>query len=205
MEDQTNLLYLWALIQRLTMKFYLQIFWSFFKIGAFTFGGGYAMIPLIQREVVNRRKWLEEEEFVDMLAVAQSLPGPISLNTAVFVGNKVKGVPGSLVSSLGIILPSFVVILLIAMVFTEFKENPGVERVFKGIRPAVVALIAAPLWKMGKSAGITRKTLWIPVLAALFIWLVGVSPVYIVMGAIAGGIVYCLFRLKKTGGDNGGV
>lgn len=169
---------------------YWQLFWSFFKIGAFTFGGGYAMIPLIQREVVERKKWLGESEFMDMLAIAQSVPGPIALNTAVFVGNKKRGVRGSLFSSLGIILPSFIIILLIALVFTEFKNNPGVERVFKGIRPAVVALIAAPLWKMGKAAGVTWKTLWIPIVAALLIWLVGVSPIYIVIAAILGSIGY---------------
>ncbi len=179
------------------MKFYLQLFWSFFKIGAFTFGGGYAMIPLIQKEVVDRKKWLAEGEFMDMLAIAQSVPGPISLNTAVFVGNKVRGKKGSLVTSLGIILPSFIVILLIAIVFTEFKNNPGVERVFKGIRPAVVALIAAPLWNMGKAAGVTWKTLWIPAVAAVLIWLLGVSPVYIVMLAIAGGIIYYGYKRRR--------
>lgn len=179
------------------MKFYLRLFWAFFKIGAFTFGGGYAMIPLIQREVVHRKKWLAEEEFIDMLAIAQSVPGPISLNTAVFVGNKVKGIKGSLVASLGIILPSFIVILLIALVFTEFKDNPGVERVFKGIRPAVVALIAAPLWNMGKKAGIGWKTIWIPVGSALVIWLGGISPVYVVMAAMTGGLAWYLFYLKK--------
>lgn len=179
------------------MKFYFQLFWVFFKIGAFTFGGGYAMIPLIQREVVNRKKWLEEGEFIDMLAIAQSVPGPVSLNTAVFVGNKLKGKRGSVVSSAGIILPSFVVILLIALVFTEFKENPGVERVFKGIRPAVVALIAAPLWGMGKSAGVTWKSLWIPVTAALLIWGAGLSPIYVVIIAITGGIVYYAYKRKK--------
>lgn len=181
------------------MKFYFQMFWAFFKIGAFTFGGGYAMIPLIQREVVDRKKWLGESEFIDMLAIAQSVPGPISLNTAVFVGNKIKGIKGSLITSLGIILPSFIVILLIAMVFTEFKHNPGVERVFKGIRPAVVALIAAPLWKMGKSAGVTWRTLWIPVAATLVIWLLGISPIYVVIVAILGGIGFYLFKLKRTG------
>lgn len=181
------------------MKLYLQLFWSFFKIGAFTFGGGYAMIPLIQKEVVSRKKWLEETEFMDMLAIAQSVPGPIALNTAVFVGNKLRKVKGSLVTSLGIILPSFIVILLIALVFTEFKNNPGVERVFKGIRPAVVALIAAPLWKMGKSAGVTWKTVWIPVVAALVIWQLGVSPVYIVILATLGGIGYYWFYLKRKG------
>ena len=131
-----------------------------------------------------------------MLAIAQSVPGPISLNAAVFVGNKKKGIWGSLASSLGIILPSFIVILLIALVFTEFKNNPGVERVFKGIRPAVVALIAAPLWNMGKSAGVTWKTLWIPVAAALVIWLLGVSPIYIVMAAILGGTVFRWYKRK---------
>ena len=102
------------------MRFYLQLFWVFFKIGAFTFGGGYAMIPLIQREVVNKRKWLEEGEFMDMLAIAQSVPGPISLNTAVFVGNKLKKKRGSLVSSLVIKLPSFIVVLLIVVLFGGF-------------------------------------------------------------------------------------
>lgn len=176
---------------------YFQLFLSFFKIGAFTFGGGYAMIPLIQAEVVSKKKWLEESEFIDMLAIAQSVPGPIALNTAVFVGNKTRGKKGSIVTSLGIILPSFIVILLIALVFTEFKNNPEVERVFKGIRPAVVALIAAPLWKMGKSAGITWKTIWIPVVAALLIWLLGLSPVYIVIAAIIGGILFRLWGKSK--------
>lgn len=185
------------------MRFYFQLFWSFFKIGAFTFGGGYAMIPLIQKEVVNKKAWLAENEFIDMLAIAQSVPGPISLNTAVFVGNKMKGIKGSLFASLGIILPSFIIILLIALVFTEFKNNPGVERVFKGIRPAVVALIAAPLWKMGKSAGIKWKTLWIPVVAALVIWQLGLSPIYIVIAAILGGLGYYAFYLKRRNKKEG--
>lgn len=179
------------------MAIYFHLFLSFFKIGAFTFGGGYAMIPLIQKEVVSKKKWLEEKEFVEMLAIAQSVPGPISLNTAVFVGNKLKGIRGSIFSSLGIILPSFIVILLIALVFTEFKSNPGVERVFKGIRPAVVALIAAPVWNMAKSAGVNWKMLWIPVGAALIIWLAGVSPVYVVAAAIAGGLICYALKLRK--------
>ena len=134
------------------MASYWQIFISFFKIGSFTLGGGYAMIPLIQQEVVDKKGWLKENEFVEMLAIAQSAPGPIALNTAIFVGYKARGIKGVIFSSLGTILPSFIVILLIAIIFTDFKNNPGVERVFKGIRPAVVALIAAPLYKMGKSA-----------------------------------------------------
>lgn len=116
------------------MASYWQIFISFFKIGSFTLGGGYAMIPLIQQEVVDKKGWLKESEFVEMMAIAQSAPGPIALNTAIFVGYKARGIKGVIFSSLGTILPSFIVILLIAIIFTDFKNNPGVERVFKGIR-----------------------------------------------------------------------
>ena len=176
------------------MREYWELFLSFLKIGAFTFGGGYAMIPIIRNEVVIKKRWLENDEFMDLLAIAQSLPGPISLNTAVFVGNKRKGIKGSIFTSLGIILPSFVIILLIAIVFTQFKDNPIIERIFKGIRPAVVALIFTPLLSLGKSAKITWKTIWIPILAAFLIWKLGVSPIYIVVGAIIAGI---LLKLKK--------
>ena len=172
------------------MASYWQIFISFFKIGSFTLGGGYAMIPLIQQEVVDKKGWLKENEFVEMLAIAQSAPGPIALNTAIFVGYKARGIKGVIFSSLGTILPSFIVILLIAIIFTDFKNNPGVERVFKGIRPAVVALIAAPLYKMGKSAGVTRKTIIFPVIAALLVWVLNLSPIYIIIAAILGGLLY---------------
>ena len=168
----------------------LQLFWTFFKIGAFTLGGGYAMIPLVQREVVDNRRWLGEEEFLDLIALAQSAPGIIAVNTAVFVGYKVGGWPGLILSVLGATLPSFLIILLIASFFTQFRDYPAVEAVFKGIRPAVVALIAAPLYKMAKSAKVTWKNLWIPVAAALLIWLAGVSPVVIIIVAIAGGLFW---------------
>ena len=158
------------------------------------------MIPLIQKEVVDRKGWLQEHEFVEMLAIAQSAPGPIALNTAIFVGYKARGGSGVLFSSLGIILPSFIIILLVAMVFTEWKNHPGVERVFKGIRPAVVALIAAPLWRMGKSAGVTAKSVLIPVGVAFLIWQFQWSPIYFIVAAIVGGILYgkwSMNRLKK--------
>ena len=179
------------------IKSYWELFITFFKIGAFTFGGGYAMIPIMRNEVVNKKKWMEDAVFMDMLAIAQSMPGPIALNTALFVGNKRNGFKGSLFSGLGVILPSFIVILLIAIVFTQFKDNPVIERIFKGIRPAVVALIAAPLIGMGKSAGITWKTLWIPIAVALLVWLLGISPMYIIVGAIIIGLAYFwFFKLK---------
>ncbi len=179
------------------MKFYWQLFITFFRIGSFTFGGGYAMIPLIEKEVVDKRKWIAEREFVDMLAMAQSAPGVMAINTAVFVGYKLKGVKGSIVTALGAALPSFVVIVLIAMFFVDFRHNPTVDKIFKGIRPAVVALIAAPLWRMAKSAGITYKTVIIPIAAALLIWLAKVPPAYVVGAAILGGLLYGILRKKS--------
>jgi len=178
---------------------YWQLFSSFFRIGSFTLGGGYAMIPLIQHEVVEKRKWMEEEEFIDMVAMAQSAPGVIAINTSIFVGYKLKGVKGSITCALGSALPSFLIILTIAICFTSFADNPVVERIFKGIRPAVVALIVAPLWKMSKAAKLTWKTAFIPIVAALLIWQLNVSPILIVMVAIVVGIiVHCyLSPLKK--------
>lgn len=178
------------------MKKYWELFAIFFKIGAFTFGGGYAMIPLIRNEIVQKKAWMSDEEFMDMLAIAQSMPGPIALNTALFVGNKNMGFKGSLFSGLGIILPSFIVILLIAIVFTQFKDNSIVERIFKGIRPAVVALIAAPLLGLSKSAGINWKNIWIPLVVALSVWLLDVSPVYIVLAAIILGLIHYVYTLQ---------
>ena len=132
------------------MSFYFEAFKIFFKIGAFTIGGGYAMVPLIEDEVVNKKKWIEQDDFLDLLAIAQSAPGILAVNIAIFVGYRLRGVKGSLVTSLGSILPSFLMILAIALFFSAYKDNPYVEKVFKGIRPAVVALIAAPVFRMGK-------------------------------------------------------
>lgn len=168
----------------------LQLFWTFFKIGAFTLGGGYAMIPLVQREVVDHRCWMGEEEFLDLIALAQSAPGIIAVNTAVFVGYKIAGRRGVVMSVLGATLPSFLIILLIAMCFKHFRDNPHVEAAFKGIRPAVVALIAAPLYKMAKAAKVTWKNVWIPIAAALLIWLAGVNPVIVIIAAIVGGLTW---------------
>ena len=186
------------------MRLYFQLFWSFFKIGAFTLGGGYAMIALFQREVVVKKQWIEEKEFLELLAIAQSSPGPIALNTAIFTGYKTKGVWGSLVAGLGMAIPSFVAILLIVYFFTDYKEMPGVERVFKGIRPAVVALIVAPLWKMGKSAGISLKMLWIPAGVVVLIAVVGISPIYIILGTIVTALCTAIWEgrhWKRVGGQ----
>ena len=179
------------------MKKYWELFFVFFKLGAFTFGGGYAMVPLIRDEVVMRKRWIEEGEFTETLSVALSAPGPIALNCALFVGNSRFGFKGSLVAGLGVILPSFMMILLIAILFTQFKENAVVERVFKGIRPAVVALIAAPIFSLGKSAGVNLRNIWIPAAVTFAVWWLGVSPIYIVLTAILLGVLHLMWLKRK--------
>lgn len=160
-------------------------------------GGGYAMFPLIERDIVQNRKWIDPKEFIDMLALAQAAPGVIAINTAIFVGYKIKGVKGSLVTALGCALPSFLIILLIAMVFTDIKDNNMVNRIFKGIRPAIVALIAAPVWNMAKAANVTWKTAFIPIGAALLIGALDLSPILVIAVAIVGGIGHGVWKQKK--------
>ena len=168
----------------------LKLFSTFSKIGLFTIGGGYAMIPLIERDVVERNRWVEKEEFLDLLAVAQSSPGVFAVNIAIFIGYKIRGVRGAVAASLGSILPSVVCILLIALFFQNFRHYKVVENIFLGLRPAVVALIAAPVFSVARSAKITRTIVWIPLLSALLIVAFGVSPIYIILAAGVGGFVY---------------
>lgn len=171
------------------MRKYLEMFLSFFKIGAFTLGGGYAMLPLIEKEVVDKKQWIDRDTFLDMLALAQSAPGPIAINTAVFVGYKIAGITGMIFTVLGSVLPSFFIILIIASFFVGIKNNVYVERAFKGIRPAVVALIAAPVIRLSQSAKINRKTVIIPIISAALV-VIGISPIYIIIAAAVLGIIY---------------
>lgn len=170
---------------------YLKLFISFFKIGAFTFGGGWAMIPLIEREVVDKQNWIKREDFVDALAIAQSLPGVLAVNISILIGNKLRGLKGCLTATLGTILPSFLIILAIAIWFVQTYDNPVFERIFKGIRPAVVALIVSPVFSTAKTARINIKTVIIPIIVALSIWLGGISPIWFVLLGAIGGILYC--------------
>jgi len=175
------------------MKLLWQIFYTFAKIGTFTFGGGYAMLPLIQREVVERKKWVLVEEFVDMIAVAQATPGILAVNIAILTGYRIRKNRGSMVAVIGAILPSFVTILLIAVFFRNFQDNIYVAKMFKAIRPVVVALIAVPVFTTARSVGINLKTVIIPIAAAFLIWYWGVSPVYVVLGAIVFGLIWGRF------------
>lgn len=169
-------------------RLYLKLFWTFFKIGAFTFGGGWAMISIIEREIVDKNHWINKEEFLDLLAVSQSLPGILAVNISVSIGDKLRGFKGSAVAALGTILPSFMIILLIAIFLTPdiIKNNPVVSKIFMGIRPCVVALIIAPVLTSAKAAKINLRTVWIPVIVAALIY-VGWNPiVFILLGGVGG-------------------
>lgn len=179
------------------MNIYLEAFGIFFKIGAFTIGGGYAMVPLIENEIVKKRKWIAQDDFMDLLAISQSAPGILAVNISIFIGYKLKGIRGSIITALGTVLPSFIIILAIALFFHNFKDNVIVERIFKGIRPAVVALIAAPTFTMAKSARINRYNMWIPVVSALLIWLLGFSPIWIIITAGIGGFLWGQWKRRR--------
>lgn len=165
-----------------------ELFAAFFRIGLFTFGGGFAMIPLIEREVVIRNKWVERRDFVDLLTIAQSAPGPIALNSAAFVGYKSRGYIGALVSIAGIILPSFVIILVVAIFFASIRDNAVVDAAFKAMRPVVVALILQPTITLAKG----MHPLMIVVLVAslaMFV-LLELSPLYLIVAAAVGAVVW---------------
>lgn len=174
---------------------YLRLFTTFFKIGLFSFGGGFAMIPLIQREVIEKHKWIEEKEFLDMLVLAQSTPGPIAVNTSVFVGYKTAGVLGAVAATLGTILPSFIVILLLALFFAEVRENRYVDAAFRAMRPAVVALIVAPL--MGLVKGMKWYLACVAAVVAIAVWYFGASPIYFISAGVAVGVVVAIVNGRK--------
>ena len=176
------------------MKILMDMFITFFKIGAFTLGGGYAMLPIIQKEVVEKKKWIGETEFLDMVAISQSAPGPLAVNISAFVGQKMKGLMGLITSTLGAILPSFIIIILVASVFLGIENSPVVQRVSQGIRPAVVALIAVPVISMGKTAKVNKKNFIIPLSAAVLVAVFKITPIYVILGAAAIGILDVLRR-----------
>lgn len=175
----------------------LKIFFSFFKIGLFTFGGGYTMIVMMQREISEKNKWLTHKEFLDYLSLAQASPGPMAVNTAILIGYKQRGIAGGIAGFLGSVLPSFIVLLLVAIFFSEIDNNAYVEKTFKGLRPAVVAMILYSVIVFAKN---TKKWEYpiFTVIAGIIVW--GVSPIYFILGGVLSGIVYILFKSKK--GDN---
>lgn len=181
------------------MRDYLSLIVSFFKIGILTFGGGYAMLPMIQREVVEKRGWATEQEILDYYAIGQCTPGVIAVNTATFIGNKVKGISGGFLATFGVVLPSLIIISVIAAVLTSFSDNAYVQHALSGIRVSVVVLVFYSVLKLHKNAVKDGFGWIIFVLGFLLSVVFGISPVYIVVGCGAAGVVRGILRKKKEG------
>ena len=154
------------------------------------------MIPLIEREVVDRHGWMDREEFMDQLALSQSMPGVLAVNMATGVGYRLRGVRGAVVSILGNIMMPIIFILALAIFYRYCSSNPIVEHFFMGMRPAAVALIAVPVFRMAKSAQLTWRTCWVPLAAMLLIWLLGVNPIFVILAAIAAGLLMARLEAK---------
>ncbi|MCR4910065.1 MAG: chromate transporter [Bacteroidales bacterium] len=170
-----------------------QIFGVFSKIGAFTIGGGYAMIPIIEREML-KRQWVAPEEIDDVVVLAQSAPGLLAVNMAIFAGYKIRGIRGSIAATIGAVLPSFIMILLIAMFFTAFRENAIIQRIFQGLRPVAIALILVPAVNMALKS---RTKWWAWVLTAATVVAVAflkISAVWIILAVLACALGIALIR-----------
>ncbi len=172
-----------------------DLFSTFLKIGVFTFGGGFAMIPLIEREIIQRRAWLPAKEFLDLLTIAQSAPGPIALNTAVFIGYKSRGYRGALSALLGVVVPSFTILLIVALYFNHIRDNAIVDAAFKGMRPAVIALIMAPIISLSRP--MKPLHIVVAVVAAAALWFFAFSPIYLLLASAVVGVVWAYFTTKK--------
>lgn len=157
------------------------------------------MIPLIEREMIDRRGWIARGDFLELLTLAQSAPGPIALNSAVFVGYKIAGYRGAFSAVAGVVLPSFVIILLIAIYFTDIRENRYVDAAFKGMRPAVIALIAAPILNLAR--GMVWWKIALAAIAAVIVWQLGVSPVWFIIAGAAAGILHALHDKRGPAGN----
>lgn len=179
-----------------SLKLFWQIFYGFFKIGAFTFGGGFAMLPLIKREVVTARHWLEDEEFIDILGIAQSSPGPVAVNTAVFSGYRIAGLSGAVVALLGVVMPSFIVILVLTTFLLQYQNARWLQAIFLGVRPAIFAQIIAAGIDVGKSA-LKGKFAWILAIIGFGLLLLQLHPIIVIALAALTGIIYAKFGPRE--------
>ena len=171
-----------------------KIFGVFAKIGTFTIGGGYAMIPIIEDEL-KRRNWVNPEEIDDVVVLAQSAPGLLAVNMAIFSGYKIRGLKGSIAATVGSVLPSLFIILAIAMAFTNFQDNPIVIRIFSGIRPVVVALIASPMISMARKSNKSLSAWLISVISLVLVAFLDISPIYIIITVLV--IAYSIAKIKE--------
>ncbi|MDD4032898.1 MAG: chromate transporter [Bacteroidales bacterium] len=175
------------------VKSYFSLFFSFFKIGCFTFGGGYAMIMMMQRELVDKKKWTSEEEFLNYLSLAQSSPGPMAINTAILIGYSRLKLRGAFAGFLGAVLPSFLILLGIAMFFSRIYQDPVVVSIFKGVRPAVAALILYPVFSFAKDLKYWEYPLLLAIGVAIYF---SISPIWFIMGTILVAVLYVYHKTR---------
>lgn len=173
----------------------LTMFLTFLKIGAFTFGGGYAMIPLIETEVVDKRHWIEKEEFLDIIVISQTFPGALAINSSTFIGYKIGGILGAILALIGVVLPSFFIILIVAHFFLQFRNNPIIDLIFKGISAAVPMLILVAVTSLSKSINKNIANLFIVIITVIGISVLDIHPVLII---ILSGIYGAIFLRKKV-------
>ena len=179
------------------MKTLIDLFFTFCRIGGLTFGGGYAMIPIIQKEIVEEKKWATEEEVLDYYAVGQCTPGIIAVNTATFIGYKVHGIIGAIVATLGVVFPSLIIITIIAALLKNFANYSIVQHAFSGIRVVVIALIVSAILKLAKTSIKNSTTLIIAIIAFILVAFVNLSPIYIVIAAACIGLILKFIRGRK--------
>ena len=179
-------------------KLLWQLFSTFFTIGLFTFGGGYAMLPLIMREVVHHHQWMKEDEILEMTAIAESTPGPIAINSATFVGQRMAGFSGALAATTGVVLPSFTIILLLSQVLDTFSHLPAVAYAFIGVRAGVLALIFHTLWKMAKKVERSTFPMLIAALAFLGAGILGLNAILVLLCCAIFGYIVFLTKDKEA-------
>ena len=175
----------------------IEIFILFFKIGAFTIGGGYAMLSLIEDEIVNKKKWLDHEEFLDGMAIAQSTPGVLAVNISLITGYKIAGFLGMFAGMLGAVLPSFFIVLFLSQILLAYGNHPIVVAIFDGVKPAITALILISVYRIGKSANINRYNFVIPLIVAVLIKCFGVSPIVIIIATMILGNIFYILKEKR--------
>lgn len=179
------------------LKRCIALFWVFFKIGAFTFGGGYAMIPLIQKETVEIKKWITDQDILEIIAIAESTPGPIAINSATFVGYRVAGFFGALSATLGVVLPSFVIIFILSYVIAQFREIKIVQYAFSGIRAGVLALIIKALWSMYKQSPKNLTAYIVMAFSFVLVAFLKINVFLVLIACAVFGVVTSIFAKRR--------
>ncbi|WP_091480579.1 chromate transporter [Gracilibacillus orientalis] len=176
-------------------KYLLQIFLSFFKIGPVTFGGGYAMIPIMEKEVVEKRNWIDTKDISEILAIAQSVPGAIAINSATFIGYRLAGTLGAIIAMTAVLLPTFLIVVALSILFIFVQDNPYVESAFVGIRAAIVGIIAFAAYKIGITAIYDKTTLSIMIISTALLFFLDIHPVLIIIVGI--GMSILIVKVKR--------